>query len=94
MTKLPIEIENKIWELYYSHIYYTNVILELHERINLCDQIVNNKINGYSQLISMLEYYSKVFSNVYDKDGVKHRIFQISFYNSMNEYNRFYKQSV
>lgn len=94
MTKLPIEIENKIWELYYSHIYYTNVILELHERANLCDQIVNNKINGYSQLISMLEYYSKVFSNVYDKDGVKHRIFQISFYNSMNEYNRFYKQSV
>ncbi len=94
MTKLPIEIENKIWELYYSHIFYTNVILELHERINLCDQIVNNKINGYSQLISMLEYYSKVFSNVYDKDVVKHRIFQISFYNSMNEYKRLYKQRV
>ena len=56
MNKLPIEIENKIWGLYYSHIYYTNIILELHNRINLCDLIVNNKINGYSPLISMLEF--------------------------------------
>lgn len=92
MKRLPIEIENKIWGLYYSHIHYTNVILELHNRINICDQIVNNKIKGYSPLISMLEYYSKVFSKVYDKDGVKHLIFQISFYNSMNEYKRLYKK--
>ena len=92
MKRLPIEIENKIWGLYYSHIHYTNVILELHNRINICDQIVNNKIRVYSPLISMLEYYSKVFSKVYDKDGVKHRIFQISFYNSMNEYKRLYKK--
>ena len=94
MNKLPIEIENKIWGLYYSHIYYTNIILELHNRINLCDQIVNNKINGYSSLISMLEFYSNVFSKVYDKDGVKHRIFQISFYNTNNEYKRLYKKRV
>ena len=94
MNKLPIEIENKIWGLYYSHIYYTNIILELHNRINLCDQIVNNKINGYSPLISMLEFYSNVFSKVYDKDGVKHRIFQISFYNTNNEYKRLYKKRV
>ncbi len=92
MNRLPIEIENKIWGLYYSHIHYVNVISQLHNRINLCDQIVNNKIRGYSPLISMLEYYSKVFSKVYDKDGVKHRIFQISFYNSMNEYKRLYKK--
>jgi len=26
MNRLPIEIENKIWKLYYSHIYYVNVI--------------------------------------------------------------------
>ena len=94
MNRLPIEIENKIWGLYYSHIYYTNIILELHNRINLCDQIVNNKINGYSSLISMLEFYSNVFSKVYDKDGVKHRIFQISFYNTNNEYKRLYKKRV
>ena len=92
MNKLPIEIENKIWGLYYSHIHYVNVISEFHNIINLCDQIVNNKIRVYSPLISMLEYYSKVFSKVYDKDGVKHRIFQISFYNSMNEYKRLYKK--
>ena len=91
MNKLPIEIENKIWELYYSDIYYTNVILELHNRISMCDQIVNNKINGYSPLISLLEFYSNVFSKVYDKDSVKHRIFQISFYNKVNEYHRLYK---
>ena len=88
MNKLPIEIQNKIWGLYYSHIYYTNVILELHKRIHLCNQIVNNQIMGYSPLISLLEMYSKVFSQVYDKDGVKHRIFQISFYNRQNEYHR------
>ena len=94
MNKLPIEIENKIWNLHYSHIYYTNIILELHNRINLCDKIVNNKINGYSPLISILEFYSNVFSKVYDKDGVKHRIFQISFYNDINEYKRLYKKRV
>ena len=92
MNRLPIEIENKIWGLYYSHIHYTNVILELHNRINICDQIVNNKIRGYSPLISLLEHYSKVFLKVYEKDDVKHRIFQISFYNSMNEYKRLYKK--
>ena len=94
MNKLPIEIENKIWNLHYSHIYYTNIILELHNRINLCDKIVNNKINGYSPLISILEFYSNVFSKVYDKDSVKHRIFQISFYNDINEYKRLYKKRV
>lgn len=94
MNRLPIEIENKIWGLYYSHIHYVNVISEFHNRINLCDQIVNNKINGYSPLISMLEFYSNVFSKVYDKDGVKRRIFQISFYNASNEYKRLYKKRV
>ena len=87
MNKLPIEIENEIWGLYYSHIYYTNVILELKNRITICDQIINNKIKGYSPLISILETYSKVFSKVYDKDGVNHRLFQISFYNKLNGYN-------
>ena len=56
MKNLPVEIENKIWEFYYSHIYYKNVILELKNRITICDQIVNNKINGYSHLISLLEF--------------------------------------
>ena len=93
MNKLPIEIENKIWDLYYSHIYYTNVVLELKNRITICDQIVNNKIEGYSSLTCLLEFYSNVFSKVYDKDGVKHRIFQISFYNKNNEYKRMYKKS-
>ena len=92
MNKLPIEIEDKIWALYYSHIYYTNVILELNKRITMCSQIVNNKIRGYSPLISLLETYSNVFSKVYDNDGVQQRIFQISFYNKCNEYKRLYKK--
>ena len=80
MNKLPIEIQNKIWDMYYSHMYYTNVILELHKRINMCNLIVNKEIKGYSPLLSQLEFYSKVFSDVYDKDWIKHRIFQISFF--------------
>lgn len=91
MNKLPIEIENKIWVLYYSNIYYTNVILELEKRITMCNQIVTNKINGYSPEISLLQFYSKVFSEVYEEDDVIQRIFQISFYNSKNEYKRLYK---
>ena len=81
MNKLPIEIQNKIWDMYYSHMYYTNVILELHKRINMCNQIVNNEINWEkNNTKSQLEYYNKIFSDVYDKDWVKNRIFQISFF--------------
>jgi len=81
MNKLPIEIQNKIWDMYYSHMYYTNVILELHKRINMCNQIVNNEINWEkNNTQSQLEYYNKIFSDVYDKDWVKQRIFQISFF--------------
>ena len=82
MNKLPVEIQNKIWELYYSHIYYTNVILNLHNRINICNQIVNNEINSDSPEISMLEFYSEQLSKIYENDQLKQRLFQISFYKS------------
>ena len=82
MNKLPIEIQNKIWGMYYSHIYYKNVISELHKIINICDQIVNKKIGGYSPLISMLDFYSEQLSKIYENDELKQRLFQISFYNS------------
>ena len=91
MNKLPIEIENKIWDMYYSNMYYTNVILEFHKRITMCNQIVTNEIKDYSPEISLLQYYSKVFSEVYEEDDVTQRIFQISFYNPKNEYKRLYK---
>ena len=81
MNKLPIEIQNKIWEFYYSNLYYTNVILELNKRIQLCNNIVTNKIRGFSQEICLLQFYSKELSKVYEKDDLKQRIFQISFYN-------------
>ena len=81
MNKLPIEIQNKIWGLHYNHLYYTNVILELQTRINICGQIVNNKIRGYSPLISLLEFYSEQLSKIYEHDELKQRLFQISFYN-------------
>jgi hypothetical protein len=92
MKILPIEIENKIWKLYYSHSYYTNVILEFHKIITMCNKIVTNEIVGSSPEISLLQHYSKVFSEVYDEDNVKQRIFQISFYNFKNEYKRLYKK--
>ncbi len=82
MNKLPVEIQNKIWELYYSHIYYTNVILNLHNRINICNQIVNNETSSDSPEISMLEFYSEQLSKIYENDQLKQRLFQISFYKS------------
>ena len=81
MNKLPIEIQNKIWEFHYSNLYYTNVILELNKRIQLCNNIVTNEIRGFSQEICLLQFYSKELSKVYEKDNLKQRIFQISFYN-------------
>lgn len=81
MKKLPIEIENNIWQLYYSDIYYTNVILELHKRITLCNKIVSNEINGFSHETCLLEFYSKELSKIYENDELKRRIFMISFYN-------------
>jgi len=81
MNKLPIEIETKIWRLYYSHLYYTNIMLELHNRINLCDQIVNNEIMGLSQEICLLQFYSEQLSKIYEHDELKQRLFQVSFYN-------------
>ena len=80
MNKLPIEIENKIWEFYYSNMYYTNVISELNKRIQLCNKIVSNEINGYSREISLLQFYSNKLSKIYEKDELNRRIFQISFY--------------
>ena len=82
MNKLPIEIENKIWDLYYSNIHYTNVILELHKRISMCNKIVTNEIVGYSPQISMLEFYNEQLSKIYENDELKQRLFQISFYKS------------
>lgn len=82
MNRLPIEIETKIWRLYYSHIYYINVILEFQKRITMCNKIVTNEIKGKSTLISMLEFYSEQLSKIYENDELKQRLFQISFYNS------------
>ena len=93
MKNLPVEIENKIWGLYYSHIYYTNIILEIKNRIALCNQIVNsdqkslrdNKTMGNSPLISFLKLCSISFLPTYrDKDDFKDRLFKVSFYNEDN----------
>ena len=78
--KLPIEIENKIWEFHYSHLHYTNVIMELNKRITICNKIITNEINSWSEEICLLQYYSNELSKVYEKDDVKRRIFLISFY--------------
>ena len=70
MNKLPVEIQNKIWSLYYSNIYYTNVILELNKRIQLCNNIVTNEIRVcYTSKICILKYYNKELLKIYEKDG-------------------------
>ena len=81
MNKLPIEIQNKIWDMFYGHLYYINVILELNRKINMCNKIVTNEIRGFSTETCLLQFYNKELSKIYEKDDLKRRIFQISFYN-------------
>ena len=86
MNKLPIEIENKIWDLYYSNIYYINVISVFNQRIALCNRINeehSTSINYHtfdilSTEIGLLKYYNCELSKIYEKDEVKRKLFQIS----------------
>jgi hypothetical protein len=89
MNRLPIEIENKIWELYYSHIYYVHVISLLDKQIAICNEINERydvSSNCYtsdilSTEIDLLKFYNNELSKIYEKEEVKRRVFQISFYN-------------
>ena len=88
MNRLPIEIENESWTLYYSNIYYTNVISVLNKRMAICNEIkechnvLTNECNSVStELILLLKYYNNELSNIYENDELKRRLFQISFYN-------------
>ena len=45
MNRLPIEIENEIWSLYYSNIYYTNVISVLSRDSLIGCGIVNTNVD-------------------------------------------------
>ena len=89
MDGLPIEIQNKIWNLYYSHIYYINVTSILNEKISICNKINNSKDsleNCYSfdnlcSEIGILKYFNQELSKIYQSDEVKRRLFQISFHN-------------
>ena len=89
MNRLPIEIENKIWDMYYSNMYYTNVILEFHKRITMCNEINERydvSSNCYtsdilSTEIDFFKFYYNELSKIYEKEEVKRRVFQISFYN-------------
>lgn len=89
MNKLPVEIENKIWGLYYRDIYYTNVILVLNHQIAICNEINdccdfscnNYTFENLSTEIGLLKYYNNELSKIYEKEEVRRKVFQISFYN-------------
>ena len=88
MNILPIEIENEILTLYYSHIYYTNVISVLNKRKAICNEIkecynvLTTECNSVStELILLLKCYNNELSNIYENDELERRLFQISFYN-------------
>lgn len=89
MNKLPIEIENKIWDLYYSDIYYTNVVSVLNKKIAICNEInkccdISNNFYTFDNLsteIGLLKYYNNELSKIYEKEEVRQRVFQSSFYN-------------
>lgn len=88
MNRLPIEIENEIYTLYYSHIYYTNVISVFNKRTTICNEINelcsvptdDYKFDSLS-IKGLLKYYNNALSKIYEKEEVKRRLFQISFYN-------------
>jgi hypothetical protein len=84
MNRLPIEIENKIWSLYYSDIYYTNVISEFNTIIKFSKQIACGDIyRGCSQkkyVYEKCKFYYKELSKIYESEDLKRRIFQIYFY--------------
>jgi uncharacterized protein YwqG len=89
MDGLPIEIQNKIWNLYYKDIYYTNVTSILNEKIAICNKINNSKdslencysFDNLSSEIGFLKYFNQELSKIYQSDEVKRRLFQISFHN-------------
>ena len=89
MNKLPIEIENKIWHLYYSDIYYKNVVCVLNRQIAICDEItkccdISSNLYTFDNLsteIGLLKYYNNELSKIYEKEEVRQRLFQSSFYN-------------
>lgn len=89
MDGLPIEIQNKIWNLYYSHIYYINVTSIFNEKIAICNKINNSKeslencytVDNLSSEIGILKYFNQELSKIYQSDEVKRRLFQISFHN-------------
>ena len=89
MNKLPIEIEDKIWDLYYKDIYYTNVISVLKEKISICNELNNcydvssnyYTFNNLSTEKGLLKYYNNELSKIYEKEEVRQRVFQSSFYN-------------
>lgn len=89
MDGLPIEIQNKIWNMYYSHIYYTNVISVLKKQIAICNRIniCADSSDDYctfdnlSTEIGFLKYFNQELSKIYQSDEVKRRLFQISFHN-------------
>lgn len=96
MNRLPIEIENKIWNLYYTDIYYTNVISEFNTIIKFSKQIACGNVSdvfdfpyvshinrGCSQkkdLYEKCKFYLKEIEKIYEFEDLKRRIFQIYFY--------------
>mgnify|MGYP001303697091 CR=1 FL=1 len=90
MDGLPIEIQNKIWNLYYKDIYYTNVISVLKKQIAICNRINNcadssedySTFDNLSTEIGFLKYFNQELSKIYvNDDDIKRRLFQISFHN-------------
>ena len=60
MNRLPIEIENKIWNLYYSDIYYTNVISELNTIIKFSNQIAGGNVSDVFDYPYAFPYVSPI----------------------------------
>lgn len=67
MNKLPLEIQDKIWHIYYEDIYYNKAILKIEDTIHKINTIDKYCYNIYK----FFHVFSKINDDTYNKNFVK-----------------------
>lgn len=95
MNSLPIEVENKIWNYYYSNL-YEDVLNEFKMKINKF-KLFNFNVNEIVQKISSNKYYLSIdksnlsFLNRQLIDMLEDKIYYLLYYNSNCYYSYVYE---
>lgn len=67
MNKLPIEIQNNIWNIYYKDIYYNTAVLKINDIIHKINTIDKYCYNIYK----FFHIFSKINDETYNKNFVE-----------------------